>query len=80
MKKIFYLLAMFTAVFLIDGCTDLDEELKGDFTEASEDGGNGGGETAASADGAFSKLFDAGTANHGNFFSIQEVSSDEVAE
>lgn len=58
--------------------------MQGDFAEQPNTGGNGGGgggggDTDPTVAGAFSKLFGAGTANHGNYFSIQEVSSDEAA-
>lgn len=71
---------MLFGIYVMNACTDLDEDLRDSFTQA---GGEEGEEetTAATADGAFSKLLDgdAGTANHNNFFSIQEVSTDEVA-
>jgi hypothetical protein len=82
MKKLSIIFSIITFLIAIVGCTDLTEELKGEFTEADTEngggGGGGGGGTSASADGAFSRLLGAGTANHGNFFSIQEVSTDEV--
>ncbi|MEM6522401.1 MAG: RagB/SusD family nutrient uptake outer membrane protein [Bacteroidota bacterium] len=79
MKKILYSFLMISGIYALNACTDLEEDLKDSFTEATEQ--EEGEETSATADGAFSKLLDgdAGTANHNNFFSIQEVSSDEAA-
>lgn len=64
------------------GCTNLDEELKGDFNsnfpttsytrinvnKATPNDGLGG---------AFARVLN-GTANHGSYFSVQEVSTDEA--
>ena len=63
-------------------CTDLEEDLIGDIvtdvnTEGVAVGGGGGGGDAIS--GAFNQLLSTGTANHGGYWSIQSVSSDEMA-
>ena len=63
-------------------CTDLEEELLGDLTsdfslEGISTGGSGGGGDALT--GVFNAVRNAGTANHGGYFSVQSVSSDEMA-
>lgn len=66
-------------------CTDLDEEILGDLTEKIEPANQGVGvknnvNRATPADGlsgAFSRILN-GTANHGSYFSVQELSSDEA--
>ncbi len=78
---------------LFVGC-DIDENLVGDFSERPEDEtqfGTGPDPCAAgTVDGqdgiqhlwlgsAYSTLFNAGTANHDNYWSVQAVSSDEMA-
>ncbi|WP_041633145.1 RagB/SusD family nutrient uptake outer membrane protein [Maribacter sp. HTCC2170] len=69
-------------------CTDLEEELQNEITEqfsvdgnaasaeGNGNGGNGGG--SASLLGPYSKLRD-GSANHGGYWSVQSVSTDEMA-
>ena len=69
------------AVFAIQACTDLEENLIGDVTtdivvDGVDTGGSGGGGGALSA--AYGGLRDAGTANHGSYYSIQEITSDEM--
>lgn len=63
------------------GCTDLEEEIIGDTTEIYAPNNAGVGQTpGATSDGlesAFNRLL-GGTANHGSYFSVQEVSSDEA--
>lgn len=62
-------------------CTDLEEEIRGDFTETFAPQNPGVGQAVgASTDGlesAFNRLLN-GTANHGSYFSVQELSSDEA--
>lgn len=62
-------------------CTDLEEEIRGDFTEAFAPANQGiGQEAGATGDGlesAFNRLL-GGTANHGSYFSVQEISTDEA--
>jgi len=67
------------------GCTDLEEDIQGDFTEDFDPDNSGVGQSdnvngSVPADGinaAFSPLLQS-SANHNNYFSIQEVSTDEV--
>jgi hypothetical protein len=71
--------------FILASCSDLDEEIKGDFTENFSPQNQGVGvknnvNKPTPNDGlsaAFSSLFN-GTANHNSYFSVTEVSSDEV--
>ncbi len=69
------------SLLLVFACTDLDEELKGEITndiniEGISTGGSGGGGDALTA--AFTALRNAGTANHGGYFSLQALASDET--
>lgn len=69
------------AIFAIQACTDLEEDLIGDVTTditvdgISSSGGSGGGGLLS---GAYGELRNAGTANHGGYYSIQELTSDEM--
>ena len=76
----FILLGVFVMMY---ACTDLNEVLIGEVTadvSTAGTGGNGGGGGGAGdvLAGPFSKLRD-GSANHGGYFSVQGVSSDEMA-
>jgi hypothetical protein len=72
---------MFGAV----SCADLDEEILDSYTEDFDPANPGVGvknnvNKATPNDGlagAFSRVLD-GTANHGGYFSVQEVSTDEA--
>jgi len=69
------------SLLLVFACTDLDEELKGEITSdisltGISTGGSGGGGDALTA--AFVALRNAGTANHGGYFSLQALTSDEA--
>ena len=86
MKNIYKSILIFSALFIINGCTDLDEILVGEatseFNETGVDFANfdGGGAGPADAlNSAFSQLRSAGSASHGGYWSIQSVSSDEMA-
>jgi len=65
-------------------CTDLDEDLIGEVTapiniaKVSSGGGASGGANDLTV-GAYIALRNAGNANHGGYFSVQSVSSDEMA-
>lgn len=84
MKSIFKtMLLASTASAVLFSCTDLEEELVGDITEAvtvtapavAGDGGGAGDKLA----GAYSQLQWSGTANHFSYFSVQGLPSDEMA-
>jgi len=72
-------------VGLTYSCTDLQEDLVGDLTTDFTVSGvtntsySGNGTVSDGLSSAFSSLRDAGTANHGGYFSVQSVSSDEMA-
>ena len=62
-------------------CTDLEENLVDQVTndisiEGVSTGGGGG--AAGPLAGAFGQLRGAGTANHGSYYSVQELTSDEM--
>lgn len=68
-------------VFALAACTDLEEDLVGDITkditvEGIDVGGGGGGGGPLTA--AYAELRNAGTANHGGYYSVQELTSDEL--
>ena len=81
MKNIFKLFVL-SGLFLTYSCsTDLEEVLRGEITtdiniEGVSTGGGGGGGDALG--GAFSQLQWSGTANHGNYYSLQGLTSDEL--
>jgi len=85
MKNIYKTILMCTALFMTGACTDLDEVLVDQHTEGFNstepdfgtfDGGGAGPSDAMS--GAFGWLRN-GTASNGGIFSLQSVSSDEMA-
>ncbi|MCB0638027.1 MAG: RagB/SusD family nutrient uptake outer membrane protein [Lewinella sp.] len=62
-------------------CTDLEEDLVGDITkDISIDGIDvgGGGDASGELTAAYAELRNAGTANHGGYYSIQEITTDEM--
>lgn len=75
----------FILIFVISACTDLDESLNSDFTDRFDPNNPGYGQSEnvnrpVPDDGlnaAFSTLL-SGTANHESYFSVQEVSTDEI--
>lgn len=85
MKNIFKITLMICSLFLVGACTNLEEELQDSFTEDFDPLNPGLGQSenvdkAQPADGlggAFSRLRN-GSANHGNYFSVVEISSDEA--
>lgn len=82
MKKILKLVSVVTATMMFVACTDLDEELKDNFTTTipTTQFGTTNVNKATPNDGlggAFSRVLN-GTANHGSYFSVQEVSTDEA--
>ena len=80
MKKLnkFLILLPCMLVFFA-ACTDLEEDLKGDLTEDINiqgiPTGSSGGDILG---GAFAELRNAGTANHGSYYSVQELTTDEM--
>ena len=82
MKKIYtilFVLSLFATTF---SCTDLEEDLRGVITTditvegiASDSGAGGGGDAL---EGAFSQLRSTGSAGHSNWYSAQELTSDEM--
>jgi len=85
MKNILKSTLITALVFSAFSCTDLEEEIKGDFTDTFTPANPGVGtknnvNKATPNDGltgAFSRVLN-GTAWHGSYFSIQEISSDEA--
>ncbi|MDH5380909.1 MAG: RagB/SusD family nutrient uptake outer membrane protein [Cyclobacteriaceae bacterium] len=85
MKNLFKILLLTSFAIIGNACTDLEEELIGDYTSdagdpAARKNNSPNVNKATPADGlgpAFGRLFD-GTANHGSYFSISEISSDEA--
>jgi hypothetical protein len=67
---------------LIMSCTDLDEDLRGVITsDISVEGittDSGGGAGGDALEGAFSQLRNTGSAGHTNWYSAQELASDEM--
>ncbi len=81
MKNLSKYLIVFIAIFGAYSCTDLEENLIGDVTtEINVDGidTGGGGGSGGPLSAAFSSLRNAGTANHGGYYSVQEIPSDEM--
>ena len=81
MKNLIKYTAITCLVFALAACTDLEEDLIGDITEdisidgiSTGDSGGGGGALTA----AYAELRNAGTANHGSYYSVQEITSDEM--
>ncbi|NVJ63652.1 MAG: RagB/SusD family nutrient uptake outer membrane protein [Flavobacteriaceae bacterium] len=85
MKNIYRLMLGMGLVGLTYSCTDLEENLVGELTqEVVVDGvvnqsycADPGPSDALS--GAYAAIRNAGTANHGGYFSVQNVSTDEMA-
>jgi len=81
MKNIGKYLVYPCILLAFSACTDLEENLKGDITNdinipGISTGGGGGGNDVLNA--AFSELRNSGTANHGAYYSVQEITSDEM--
>lgn len=82
MKNILKSILLFSALVAVVACTDLEENLLTQITDdistpGIDDGSGGGGGNDPTA-GAFGKLRN-GTAGHGGYWSIQSVSTDEMA-
>lgn len=81
MKRLFKYSLIVCLGLSMAACTDLEEDLVGDITEdIVVEGINIGG--PGSSDGALTALYgelrNAGTANHGGYYSIQEITTDEM--
>lgn len=86
MKNIYKLFLMSMALLVVGACTDLDEVLVGEVTEQVDveepsfgtfDGGGAG--PSDNLNSAYGQLRNSGSANHGGYWSVQSVSSDEMA-
>ena len=81
MNKFITTILTLSIITFVISCTDLDEDLKGVITSdisvegiATDDGGRGGDALG----GAFAGLRNTGTAGHTNWYSAQELTSDEM--
>ena len=86
MKYTYKLFTICFALLTVSACTDLDEVLIGEVnssfngTEPSFGTFDGGGSGPADAvSSAYNELRNAGSANHGGYWSVNSVSSDEMA-
>ena len=86
MKNIYKSILICAAFIMASACTNLEEVLVGEATsEFNEDGvdfgdfDGGGGGPADALNSAFNQLRASGSANHGGYWSVQSVSSDEMA-
>ena len=82
MNKFITTVLSLSIITFVISCTDLDEDLRGVITSdisvegiATDDGGSGGGDALG---GAFAGLRNTGTAGHTNWYSAQELTSDEM--
>jgi hypothetical protein len=79
MKNINKFLLISVLALSVPACTDLEEKLRGDITEdINQDGIAVGGDPSDILDGAFAELRNSGTAYHSSYYSVQEISSDEM--
>jgi len=81
MKNIGNFLIFLSLIWMMGSCTDLTEELKGDITKDISlpgIGGGGGGSGSDVLGGAYAQLRNTGSANHGSYYSIQGITSDEM--
>lgn len=81
MKKYIKYFVLSGVALALTACTDLEEDLVGDITsDITVDGINtgGGGSAGGELTAAYAELRNAGTANHGGYYSIQELTSDEM--
>lgn len=73
------------ALLVIVACTEFDDTLPGEFTKdispsspAATDDGDSAVEPTDGLAGAYFQLREAGSANHGGYFTVQELPSDEM--
>jgi hypothetical protein len=81
MKTRLYFLLCAALLFSLSSCTDLEEELVGEITEPLSVENNYydcGCHDIAPVQFAYAALRSAGTANHGGYFTLQELTSDEM--
>jgi len=83
MKNLKNLILLFGLALFMVGCTDLEENLTGDVTSDISIPGPGASPaepvpSSGPLDAAYGQLRGAGTANHGSYYSLQELSSDEM--
>jgi starch-binding outer membrane protein, SusD/RagB family len=79
MKSLRKFLIYPSLILMASACTDLDENLKGDITKDINIPGlptAGGPVDVLGA--AFAELRNTGSANHGSYYSVQEITSDEM--
>jgi hypothetical protein len=80
MNKLLKFTLAASVLLLGQSCTDLEENLKGDFTEIFTPGNpktSAGGGTNDGLTAAYSRLLN-GTANHGGYYSVTEIPTDEA--
>jgi hypothetical protein len=80
MKNLKVYFTLSTMLLFAVGCTDLEENLQGDITTDITVEGistGTGGSASGPLTGAYAELRNAGTANHGGYYSVQELSTDE---
>ena len=82
MNKFITTILNLSMLTFIISCTDLDEDLRGVITSdisvegiVTDDGGSGGGDALG---GAYAQLRNTGTGGHTNWYSAQELTSDEM--
>jgi hypothetical protein len=82
MNKFITTILSLSIITFVISCTDLDEDLRGVITSdisvegiATDDGGSGGGDALG---GAYAGLRSTGTGGHTNWYSAQELTSDEM--
>ncbi len=81
MNKFSKIIFAVAVIFAIQSCTDLEEDLIGDVTtDISVDGINTGGPEGGGGplSGAYAELRSSGTAFHSGYYSVQEITSDEM--
>lgn len=82
MKNIIFKVCLITWLLIFfAACTDLEENLRDEVTSDINLPGVGGGPGGPSGDAlspAFNQLRGTGTANHGSYYSIQEITTDEM--
>ena len=90
MNKFTKILLASLAIFATQSCTDLEENLVGEITDeisipvsdqvdpGNDDFFDPGAAPLGELAGAFSELRNSGTANHGSYYAVQELTTDEM--